>query len=236
MPKTMTEALAELRDDIDEQTAHHWLDPQLIRYMNDGIRKVATLSECLRATTTKAIVAETGEYTMSGLTNDIIRFHAAFFTRTGDTTEYPLTYRDLLNGVNDWGSERTRHLGTPQYFYTWDAPPTLKVNLYPIPSDDGTLTLWYYRLPAQYNTNGSGNSAAIDLPAGWESCAVYYAKYRAYKFDGQMEQAQMELAEFQDTLKALSAAATRFTDQPGGMSMVGQAGLPHWLVDDTGDW
>lgn len=228
---TLTEALAEARDDLDEQTAVHWLDAQLIRYANDGLKRVARMSECLRESVTKAIVAGTYEYTMSTMTHDIIRFHAANFVRTGDTYEYWLKYKDMLQGVQDWGGGRRQVQGTPTRFFTWSQPPTLKINLYPVPAEDGTLTLYYYRLPAFYNTNGSGNSAPIDLPSGWESLVTTWIKYRAFKFDGQMEQARMELEEFNDTLTALSVAATRFTDQPGQLAYEGQMGQPLWLID-----
>jgi len=233
MAKTLTEALAEIRDDIDEQTAVHWTEAQLIRYMNRGIEKTATMSECLRDEVTKAIVAGTYEYTMSGMDNDIIRFTTSKFVRTGDTTEYPLRYYDLLHGMHEFGSSWQQVSGTPQAFTTWNNPPSLKIKLFPVPAEDGTLTIYYYRKPTLHATNGDDNGENIDLPPGWEAAAVCYARYRAFKFDGQLDQAELELQEFNDTLGALSA--TRFTDQPGQVTMVGQAGLPHWLVNDM-EW
>lgn len=235
MALTMTEALATLRDDLDEQTAIHWTNAQLIRYMNQGLRKTARISECNRDSVTKAIVAGTYEYTMSSMTHDIIRFHIASFVRTGDTLEYWLKPQDLSSSVQDYGSARRIVNGTPRFFHTWGKPPTLTLSLYPVPAEDGTLTLYYYRLPATYNTDGSGNGTALDLPSGWEECAVLYAKYKAFKQDGQMDQAQLELQEFNDTVKALSVAATRFNDQPGQVSMFGNMGLPLWLIDEGMD-
>lgn len=235
MSMTMTELLAEVRDDIDEQTAVHWTNPQLIRYANEGLKRVARMSECLRAEVTKAIVAGTYEYTMSALTHDIVRFHAANFVRTGDTYEYWLRPRDLMNSVMDFGGGRRQVTGTPTQFFAWNNPPTLKLSLYPVPSDSGTLTLYYYRLPTLFNTDGSDNSDPLDIPEGWESLAVTYTRYRAFKFDGQVEQARLELEDFSDTLGALSAAATRFNDQPGQMVNVPHMGLPLWLVDEGFD-
>lgn len=212
---TYAEAIAEIRSDFDESVAAQVTDIELRRWINRGVQKAARMTECLRETTTKAITGGTADYVMSGLTDDIIRFHTACFVVTGDTTEYWLQYKDLMSGQQDWGTGRRQVSGMPAAFWTWDHPPTLAVSLYPTPSESGTLTIYFYREAQRRLTDGTQDALSVDLPSGWEETAVLYARYRAFKKDGQVEQAQLELQEWNDNLQALSSAATRFTDQPG---------------------
>ncbi|MDP6717446.1 MAG: hypothetical protein QGF59_02270, partial [Pirellulaceae bacterium] len=105
-----------------------------------------------------------------------------------------------------WSSQTTSK-GYPTFYTMWGYPPSLKVVLYPTPSEAGTLKVFYY----QHST---------DL-------ATTYCEMVALRKDRDPRW-QEARALYMDTLTEMQDRTRRWTDQ-GDFIQVGQTYVPGWL-------
>lgn len=224
MPTTVATAVTALRERLDEVTAAQWLEVQLRRWLNEGIRDIARRTHHYIDTDTIAVVVDTGEYTVAA---DVLRINHAYYTPTGDTTRYPLIAR-AWEGMNQiWGSRSEQGGGYPAVFTTFGYSPNVKIKLFPTPSVAGSLYLHVARLPADLDiTGGSGN---VDCPEGWIEVAYDYAEYMALRKDRDPrweESYQM----YQDKVGVLLEAGS-YINAPGEFIFDGGGMVPTWLAD-----
>ncbi len=225
MADTYAQLETALRTRLDESSASFWLSTDLIRWLYDGAKEIAKKTECLRTSATIAAVANTQSYTMA---TDIVRVHRVTYVATGDTSIYPLEYRDVDSMDSIWWTQQTVTKDTPQFFTMWGYPPTLSMIVYPTPSVAGTFTVYYYKLP----TDPAGvGSVTCDLPAGWTDVAIDYATYMAFLKDNN-PQWQVYKTLYMEHLEDLYVTAIRYNDQAG--MIVDDTGImvPRWLYDE----
>lgn len=222
---TLTTALTSVRELLDEPTARAWSDTELTRWINEACRDMCRTTEVLQTKADISITAGTQEYTAP---TDAVRIYRAEYTRTGESTIYPLEYRDF-NAVDAvaW-TQRAITQSTPFLFTMWGVVPSLKITLYPKPSSAGTLTVYYYRLP----TAVSGGSDTLDIPQGWEDAVYAYVEYRALRRDRDPRWQEAK-AEYDEKVQNLYTLSRRLTDQAGVVTPYQAVGLPTWLV---GEW
>lgn len=224
MTRTLAQLVTDTRDRLDEVAATFWTDVQLRKWINDGTREVARRSETLLATKNIAVTAATQSYT--GPT-DCIRINRAEWIPTGQTTVYPLEYKDY-NGMDAvWWTSQKITQGYPQFFTMWGFPPTLTITLYPTPSQNGTLKVYYYRQPADLSTTGSDDGTVVDVPEGWWDLIVHYAEFMALRRDRDPRW-QEARGIFEDQLAHMIDITRRWSDQAGSFEQ-GIAVLPSWL-------
>lgn len=221
---TLAQLRAQVRVRLDETTATAWTDAEINGWINEGVRDVARRSETLQISTPISVVAGTQEYTAP---SDLARLYRAEFKPTNSTSIYPLTYRDFNNMDAVWWTSKTSVQSTPELFTLWGYPPSLKIILYPKPSQSGTLTVYYYQVPADVTADG----ATIPVPNGWEDLVVEYASYLALRRDRD-DRWKEARATYEDHLNAMMLLTRRWTDQAGEITPAGSL-LPSWLV---GGW
>lgn len=218
--KTATEIFASVRTRIDDPSRgtdaadSRVTNTQLRQFLNEALRRSARNSECLRAVHELDVTGGTQDYTLSGLTNDIIRVHMVDFSFDDSTRVHHLEYRDLSTGESVWGNQRETAQSTPMFFWSWFNPPTLKISFYPTPSADGTADIYYYRLPTEIAENGDDDGDAIDFLAGWDDLIETFVIMRALQKDRRSAEALDEKREYDDGMQALIVASTRHTDAP----------------------
>ncbi|MGH9201916.1 MAG: DUF6682 family protein, partial [Vicinamibacterales bacterium] len=179
-PALLGSIAADVRTRLDEASASFWSNDEIRRWINEACRDIARRAEVLPKLSTIAALAAVRAYT---LPTDAIRIYRAEFIPTGQTNIYPLQYKDYASLDAVWGSMQQITQGYPQYFTMWGFPPTLQVYLYPVPSTAGTLNVFYYRLPADLATDGTGDATAVDIPQGWWDLAAQYCEYVALRKD-----------------------------------------------------
>lgn len=233
MPKTLATMATEVRDHLDEATAAFWTDAQIRKWINEALRDVSRRSEALLATQTKTIVAGTQTYTLD--TQTVVRVNRAQFEPTGQTTIYPLEYRDFIGMDEIWGIQQAITQSYPQYFTFWGYPPSLQVTLYPVPSVGGVLRLYYYKLATELATDGTGDASNVDIVEGWYDLVLYYAEATALRKDGD-QRWQEAAAKYESMLQTLIENTRRWSDQAGVIEFAGAGGLPQWLVSGEGWW
>lgn len=212
MAKTLGIMLYELRARIDEPVENRWKDRELRTWINEGLREVATRTECLRDTASIAVVAGTQSYTMP---TDIVREHNVEFDPTGSQQTFTLERRDYRAMQQWWGSYQTTSGYAPSFYTTWGFPGDMQVIIYPVPSVDGTLTVFYYRLPALLSVFGDADGTAVEVPEGWESVVLDWAEQKAYFKDRRPQDAGIAKERFDQGLSALAETAIRYSDAPG---------------------
>lgn len=225
---TLGTLLTRTRDRLDESAARHWSDARLRTWILDGLEDIAREAECLLATGTIAAVAGTQTYSCSSLTPSPLRIHRIEFQRTGDTTKYPLEYKDFMVMDDIWATSQAQSQGTPAYWTGWGFFPSLSLYLYPTPSASGTIRLFYYRLPPRLLTDGTDDTDTVDCPDGWENLAVDFAEYHALRNDRDPRWSEAR-AMYAERLQSMIDKTIRPSDQPGQFVTGSGLGIPHWL-------
>lgn len=228
MSITQANALLAIRARLDEPTSQYWSEVDLRRWVNEIMLDIARRTESLRGTYDQAAVAGTKAYTPAFTsTTNMYRIYAIDFIPTGSTLTYPLEYRDRAGATEVWGIMQDSQ-GTPAIWTSWGSPPALSIQVYPSPSQAGTLRLYYYRLPTQLATDGSDASDTLDLVDGWEDVLVDGVEYKAKRRDGDSTWTEAK-QEYEQHLEAMMEATLRFTESMGTITSFSGVGVPSWL-------
>lgn len=228
MTATLATLRTRLRDRLNETNTGHWSNEMLGRFINEGAREVARVSECLLATGTVAAVAGTRSYALSALSPQPVRIHRVEYNISGQMQRCPLNYRDYHLMDEVWGQSQSITTGIPSYWTAWGFFPTMTMYSYPVPASAGTFTLFYYRLPTELDVTGAGDSTALDCPDGWEDVIVTYAEHRAFRNDNDDRWITAK-AMFDEQLANLMRITMRPSDSPGFITTdIGF--VPAWLA------
>jgi len=168
-------------DTAGEDSDAFWKDDEdLLKYINDGCRDIATRTGCLEETESVTLVASTLEYTISSTTYMVVQ--AVIYTdASGDK-----------KGLKRGTPTHVGHEGqddVPEYWYEYDG----KVGIYPVLSSvtTETATLYMTTLPAELTTT----TDTIPTPAHYDVTLKYYVAAQAFlkdrqisRYDGLMSQ------------------------------------------------
>lgn len=233
MSITQAEAMVQTRARLDEPSSVYWTDQDLRIWINDIARDLARRTESLRAVYSQAAVAGTRSYTPTWTaTTHPYRIYRVEFVPTGQTTNYPLEYRDPNAADAIWGLAQQQTQGIPAIWTSWGAPPSISIQVYPTPSMAGTLSIWYYRLPnILATTDTSDQNDTIDLVEGWEDVLVDGVEYKAKRRDGDADW-QAAKQEYEQHIEAMMEATLRFTDAAGAVTTPAGGYIPMWLYGD----
>lgn len=219
---TLARARLAVRDRLDERTARQWTDGQIDRWLNEGAKDLARKAEVLQATAD--IDVDSGEQTASAPA-DAVRIHRATWQADGDTSVYPLEYRDFQTADAVWWTQGAQTQGTPVLFTMWGVPGAVTITLYPTPSVNGTVALNYYRLPVA----AALDDDELDLPTGWEEIVYTYATYMAMLNDRDQRWPAMKQL-YDEQMQDLFALTRTHSDQSGASVVGAGMGLPGWLT------
>lgn len=177
MPVTLEEALAEVRGRLDELTETFWSDTQLKSWINGGCRAIARTSRCLEDI--QEIDAEVGTRDYE-LPSNMIQLHVVEF-EVSSTSVYPLELRNRKEMDSIWGTNQLQSQSTPSFAAVWGFVPNAKIYVYPAPSQEGTLNVWYYRLP----TTAAEDEDVLEVPEGWDEAVYLWCEYIALRKDNE---------------------------------------------------
>ena len=223
-------ALTSIRSRLDESgtSSGLWTDAQLRGYLNEGLREASRRGRCLRdeeaIATTGANPVITAPATMIAVAGDTVWWTDATTTpATALVTfnpRYSLTYRDRVALSREWGFQQD-YVGQPLFWTMWGgatqltASTTQKIQMYPCPSASGCLIVPFYRFAVELATDTSQAGVALDLPNGWEDCAIDWACYRACLQSRDPALASIYRNDFELHLGELQSNSARYTDAPG---------------------
>ncbi len=235
MSITQAAAMAAIRSRLDEPTSNYWSETDLRRWINEIALDMARRTESLRGTYSQAATAGTAAYTPAWTsTTNMYRIYMIDFIPTGSTLTYPLEYRDRAGATEVWGIMQDTQ-GTPAIWTSWGAPPTISIQVYPSPSQAGTLKLYYYRLPTQLAISDTSDANdTLDIVDGWEDVLVDGVEYKAKRRDGDSTWQEAK-QEYEQHLEAMMESTLRFSDSMGTITSFSGVGVPSWLYGG-GDW
>ncbi len=221
---TLTSLLTDVRNKLDETTSGQWSDAELRTWINEAARDMSRRSETLQNSSNITVVADTQEYT---LPTDTLRVYRVEWRPTSSSNVYPLEYRDFNSMDTVWWSSQTTSKGYPTFYTMWGYPPSLKVVLYPTPSEAGVLKVFYYQHSTDLATDGTEDSSTVPVPAGYEDLCTTYCEMVALRKDRDPRW-QESRALYMDSLTEMLDRTRRWTDQ-GDFIQVGQTHVPGWL-------
>lgn len=226
---TNAQIITRVRDMLDEATARQWTDAQLRTWMNDGANEIARVTRVLETYSDVAVLAAAQT---AALPAAVLEIQHCYWKNTGETQLTPLVpyYYEAMDPI--WGSWQNETTGDPVAFAPRGISPNLTVHLYPIPSQAGTLRVFYSNLPTAIATDTSADSSTSPIPEGWVDLLVNYVEYRALRKDRDPRWQEAK-ALFNEALEQLAeysvmSIAREMVHDP----LVG--GQPRWLVDP--DW
>lgn len=225
----LSEILTNVRSNLDESLPRFYTDAELTVWVNAAIKDIARRTELYGATATVSLVNGTQSYVCP---TDMIRINRVEVEVAGDSRTYPLEFRDNNAMDEVWATNQKTRNGTPCYFTLWGSPPSLGIKLWPVPQSAGTMTIYYYKQPAETTSP----SATIPLPMGWDDAVVDFCEYKALRKarDARWQEAKTL---YEEKVGELHDKTVGYTDQPGVIvSGAGMGGIPAWLAGDDGWW
>ena len=256
MPQQLTDAIYRVRSELNEPAyptlpgstvgnpaPQFFTDTEITQWINDGLRDISRRAEALITYDTTisipAYIPVPGQsaptYT---LPTDVIRIQRIEFIPTGAINQtYPLQASTQQEMDQVWGTYQQNPASYPQWWVTRGYPGGTGRNLfvlqvYPVPSQGGTLAIFYYRLPIRIGdpvATPANYTVTLDIVEGWDDLVVEYAIAKAFqkqRNDGwkdRMQSYETKVAEMVDVTR-------KFTDQPSYMTF-GTRFMPSWLTE-----
>ena len=223
MAVTLLQARTQVRELLDEASAQFWTDANLNDWLNEACADVARRLEWKRVIANIDVDAGTQTYTAPV---DVYRIHRIEFVPDSSNNTYTVEFRGYMEMDQIWGINQQWPANYPLYYTLWKVPPIMSIILYPVPSQNGTLNVYYY----QNITKAVADGDNIDCLVGWEDVTYDYAVYRALRKDADSRWQDFK-ATYEEKLISMEDSTRTFQDQAGTFT-TGQAALPTWLVSD----
>jgi|TARA_R100000995_G_scaffold54075_1_gene26478 hypothetical protein len=193
----------EMRSGYHLRSARRSLNTMFLEWANRGINLWTVESG------TQALTAGTASYTLPSDTIDLIEH--SIRTNSGNVSTQSDTRLNRISVSTYSAIPNKLSKGLPIQIYIDRQTAAPVVNLYPVPDDVETYTLFYYRI-ARIEDVGSPGSNTLDLPARFLPCATAgLAYYLSVKHSDQAERVlalkamydeQWQLASSEDREKA----------------------------------
>ena len=193
----------EMRSGYHLRSARRSLNTMFLEWANRGINLWTVESG------TQALTAGTATYTLPSDTIDLIEH--SIRTNSGNVSTQSDTRLSRISVSTYSAIPNKLSKGLPVQIYIDRQQAAPVINLYPVPDDVETYTLFYYRI-ARIEDVGSPGSNTLDLPARFIPCATAgLAYYLSVKHSDQAERVlalkamydeQWQLASAEDREKA----------------------------------
>lgn len=223
---TQAEFLDRVRNErLNEASPRQFTDQNIRQWINEAARDIARKTESLQDRDTIAAVVGQSEYSFG---TDAIRIFRVEFTPTGERTR-PLEYVDVKSLDNYGWDQRDRTDSYPQLFTVWGSGRTLKLITFPSPSQAGSFTVWFYKVPVdlEVTTNADGNEQ-VEIPGNWDDIVLDYVEYRALRKDRDPRWTEAK-ALYDENLASMYDNTRRWVDS-AGMITPETGSLPAWLT------
>lgn len=226
MSATLSDILADVRSRLDETTVRFWLDSELTRWINEGLRDISRRAEVLLSYNTNIpALPNCAKYV---LPNDVLRVHRVEFIPSGSNqSTYTLQASTYQEMDNVWGIRQSVQRSYPSYYVLWGVagPIGITMQLYPVPSQAGTINLYYYRLPKTL----VATTDVAEIPEGWQDLVALYCEYLAMRKDRDPRWQESKQL-YEESLIAMINVTRQLHDQARSVT-VGTMNVPNWLYE-----
>lgn len=228
MPTTLGEAITDLRSRLNETIPNYYANSDLTNWLNEGCRDMARKCRCLWSQTSVSVTA--GQQTFDAPEN-LVAIHRVEFNPTGSDQTYPLEFRNYNEMDALWGTWHTIQQYAPSIYTTWGEPPNMVITVYPLPSQDGSMNVFWFRT-ATYASEDDDN---LDVPEGWGDAAIEYALFTClYKaLDPRWKDIK---AHYEEKIVDLSAQAAQYSTAVGSISPASNFSTYYPWLGGNWDW
>lgn len=234
MTTTLLQLRTAVRYAVNELTAALWTDAELNILLNNAVRDIARRAEVIQSFNTSiTALAGTAKYS---LPTDIVRVHRVEFVPTGQTQTYPLQASTYVEMDQNWGVNQSWAGAYPQYFVIFGTPGfssganKLQIQVWPVPSQGGTLNLFYYRVPTTMAADGD----IAEIPEGWQDAVVLYAEGEAKRKNRDPSWVECKRM-YEEKLSEMLEVTRRYHDQGAFITSGSGSMVPGWLYGN-GEW
>lgn len=193
----VSDIMTRVKRQFGDESGVQVTDDDIIRWINDGQRRIVMHNEGLLETTALANLTQgTQDY---DLPVDLLIFRALALKVNGDTTFRHIKGLDFAKFneyIDGWDGE-SQSQGVP-LVYTLFAG---KIRFYPVPDQSVTsgIKIYYNRKP----TDVSSGSDSIDLPLLYHETVATYCLQQAHEMDEDYDAAGMKASELSTDLTTL---------------------------------
>lgn len=259
MPITLMDGIRRVRSKLDEPAypslpnstpnpadspqQRFYTDTEITDWINDALRDMARRVEGLVTFDTSIVVpAYVPVPGVSAptypLPTDVVRINRIEFVPYGAINQtYPLQASTQQQMDQVWGTYQQNPASYPQFWVTRGYPGGSGRNqhvlqIYPVPSQGGTLQIFYYRQPTRL-TDPTANFAEYQIPLdcieGWDDLIVDFAEYKALQ-KARNPEWQARKQEYEEKVQQMVDVTRAWTDQPSYMTF-GTRFMPSWLTE-----
>lgn len=257
MPQTLQDVIRRVRSMLNEPAyptlptsspsigpfPRYYTDTELTDWINDGLRDVSRRAEDLITFDTTITVAPyvpvPGQSApVYNLQDDIVRVQRIEFVPTGAINQtYPLQASTQQQMDQVWGTYQQNPASYPQFWVTRGYPGgtgrnNFVLQIYPVPSQGGTLQVYYYRQPTRLLDPVSDPPqylVTLDIVEGWEDMVIDFAVYKAMQKQRNPEWKDRK-SEYEEKVDQIINVTRQWTDQPSYMTF-GTRFMPSWLTE-----
>jgi hypothetical protein len=231
--------------------ARQFTDTEITDWINDGLRDVARRAEVLLTVDQTIQVPAFIPTTLSQIPlyslnlgslsaysdTDIVRINRIEFVPVNQTNQIYVLSASTQNEMDQiWGTYQQNTSTYPRWYVTRGYPGgtgrnAFTLQVYPCPSQAGTLNIFYYRLPIRISdpvADPSQYQITLDIPEGWDDMVVEYAVVQGLKKERDPEWKDRK-QEYEEKLADMVDVTRKFHDQQSYISY-GTNQLPAWLV------
>ena len=196
--------------------------PDLNTWINEGAREIARRAEVLE---TLDAIAWPANQQQAVLPINVARVHRVEFVDASGLDTYVVQTVSLQELDQVWGVLHTSQATYPSYAYMYGFTPNLTINIFPVPAQNGTLNVYYFRFPAAMVNDAD----LLECPNGWEDLVSLYVESLCQRKDrDQIWSTTRQL--FETQLENMIDKTRNWHDQ-AGMITVGVRQVPSWLYD-----
>ncbi len=257
MPVTLSDAIRRVRSNLDEPAyptlptssategpyPAMYTDTELTDWINDGLRDVSRRAEDLITFDTTITIppytplpgASAPTY---ALQTDVVRIQRIEFIPTGAINQtYPMQASTQQQMDQVWGTYQQNPASYPQFWVTRGYPGgsgrnEFLLQIYPVPSQGGTLQVYYYRQPTRFTdpvANPAQYALTLDIVEGWDDMVVDFATYKGLQ-KARNPEWQERKKEYEEKVAQIIDVTRAWTDQPSYMTF-GTQFMPSWLTE-----
>ena len=256
MPQQLQDAIRRIRSLLDEPAfptlpgssfgnpaPRFYTDTEITDWINDGLRDVSRRAEDLITFDTTITISPYAPIPGQSaptypLPIDVIRVQRIEFVPYGAINQtYPLQASTQQQMDQVWGTYQQNPASYPQFWVTRGYPGgsgrnQFALQIYPVPSQGGTLQIFYYRQPTRIldpMANTSQYTVTLDIVEGWDDMVVEYATYKALQKARNPEWKDRK-QEYEEKVTQMVDVTRQWTDQPSYFSF-GTRFMPSWLTE-----
>lgn len=186
--KTVNDVFRQVKRKFGDESGVQLEDTDLIMWVNDATRTIATENKVLRARATTPINAGQSEYTLTALSQPVYQIDSLLIDGARVPNMATAQAEDFITENDPESTEE----GFPSFWYEWAGV----VTFWPKPNVAGTLTVRYIAYPAAVALT----TDLLPVPDSYFQDVVNYVLKSAYEMDENEGMMRAKAEEFQTSL------------------------------------